>query len=121
VDVRTLCLGVLSFGDTTGYGIRKAVGDWFGHFAQASLGAIYPALAKAVARGEVEVIGPADPSGDRPPLCTHRSDVGTLVLWATAMRRHLWIPPQRPGEHKSARLAEAKRADCVRSTADQTS
>lgn len=60
MDVRTLCLGVLSFGDTTGYGIRKAVGDWFGHFAQASLGAIYPALAKAVARGEVEVIGPAD-------------------------------------------------------------
>lgn len=60
MDVRTLCLGVLSFGETTGYGIRKAVGDWFGHFAQASLGAIYPALAKAVARGEVEVVGPAD-------------------------------------------------------------
>ncbi|MEQ8586542.1 MAG: PadR family transcriptional regulator [Thalassobaculaceae bacterium] len=60
MDVRTLCLGVLSFGETTGYGIRKAVGEWFGHFAQASLGAIYPALAKAVARGEVEVVGPAD-------------------------------------------------------------
>ncbi|MCR9070996.1 MAG: PadR family transcriptional regulator [Alphaproteobacteria bacterium] len=60
MDVRTLCLGVLSFGETTGYGIRKAVGDWFGHFAQASLGAIYPALAKAVARGEVEVVGSAD-------------------------------------------------------------
>lgn len=60
MDVRTLCLGVLSFGETSGYGIRKAVEDWFGHFAQASLGAIYPALAKATAKGEVEVIGAAD-------------------------------------------------------------
>lgn len=60
MDVRTLCLGVLSFGETSGYGIRKAVGDWFGHFAHASLGAIYPALAKAVAKGEIEVVGAAD-------------------------------------------------------------
>jgi PadR family transcriptional regulator, regulatory protein AphA len=62
VDVRTLCLGVLSFGETSGYGIRKAVADWFGHFAHASLGAIYPALAKAVAKGEIEVVGPGDVS-----------------------------------------------------------
>ncbi|MDF1791711.1 MAG: PadR family transcriptional regulator [Thalassobaculaceae bacterium] len=60
MDVRTLCLGVLSFGETSGYGIRKAVEDWFGHFAHASLGAIYPALAKAVAKGEIEVVGPVD-------------------------------------------------------------
>lgn len=60
MDVRTLCLGVLSFGDTTGYGIRKAVEDWFGHFAHASIGAIYPALAKAVARGDVAVIAGSD-------------------------------------------------------------
>lgn len=60
MDVRTLCLGVLSFGETTGYGIRKAVEDWFGHFAHASIGAIYPALGKAVARGEIEVVGAAD-------------------------------------------------------------
>jgi len=55
-----LCLGVLSFGETTGYGIRKAVQEWFGHFAHASLGAIYPALAKAAAKGEIEVVGAAD-------------------------------------------------------------
>ncbi|NQW11620.1 MAG: PadR family transcriptional regulator [Alphaproteobacteria bacterium] len=60
MDVRTVCLGVLSFGDTSGYGIRKAVQDGFSHFAQASLGAIYPALAKAQARGEVEPVGAAD-------------------------------------------------------------
>ncbi len=60
MDVGTLCLGVLSFGDTTGYGIRKAVADWFKHFGQASLGAIYPALAKLTARGAIEVIGAPD-------------------------------------------------------------
>lgn len=60
MDVGTLCLGVLNFGDTTGYGIRRAVGDWFRHFGTASLGAIYPALAKLTARGAVEVIGARD-------------------------------------------------------------
>lgn len=60
MDVRTLCLGVLDHGDNTGYGIRKMIQDGFGHFAQASLGAIYPALAKAQARGEVEPVGAAD-------------------------------------------------------------
>lgn len=60
MNVGTLCLGVLSFGDTSGYGIRRAVEDWFQHFGQASLGAIYPALAKLTARGAVEVIGAPD-------------------------------------------------------------
>jgi DNA-binding PadR family transcriptional regulator len=60
MDVGTLCLGVLSFGDTSGYGIRKAVEDWFRHFGQASLGAIYPALAKLTAGGAIEVIGAPD-------------------------------------------------------------
>lgn len=60
MDVSTLCLGVLCFGDASGYGIRRAIGDWFGHFGQASLGAIYPALAKLTARGAIEVVGPAD-------------------------------------------------------------
>ena len=60
MDVGTLCLGVLSFGETSGYGIRRAVEDWFRHFGQASLGAIYPALAKLTARGAIEVVGAAD-------------------------------------------------------------
>jgi DNA-binding PadR family transcriptional regulator len=60
MDVRTLCLGVLSFGESSGYGLRGAIGDWFGHFGQASLGAIYPALAKLVASGEIETVGSAD-------------------------------------------------------------
>lgn len=60
MDVGALCLGVLSFGENSGYGIRRAVEDWFRHFGHASLGAIYPALAKLTARGAVEVIGAAD-------------------------------------------------------------
>lgn len=59
MDVRTLCLGVLSFGESSGYGLRRAIADWFGHFGQASLGAIYPALAKLSAAGAVEVVGDA--------------------------------------------------------------
>lgn len=56
MDVRTLCLGVLSFGESSGYGLRKSIKEWFGHFGQASLGAIYPALAKLIASGEIEAI-----------------------------------------------------------------
>jgi len=65
MDVRTLCLGVLSLGETSGYGIRKSIDELFGHFAQASLGAIYPALAKLTAAGEVETIGAADAPLDK--------------------------------------------------------
>jgi DNA-binding PadR family transcriptional regulator len=75
MDVGTLCLGVLSFGDTSGYGIRKAVEDWFRHFGQASLGAIYPALAKLTAKGAIEVIGApvgANSPRRRPPATAAR-------------------------------------------------
>lgn len=60
MDVKTLCLGVLSLGPTSGYGIRRAIQEQFSHFAQASLGAIYPAIAKLTASGEIEAIGAAD-------------------------------------------------------------
>ena len=45
MDIRTLCLGVLSRGDATGYEIKKAFEEGpFGHIHAASFGAIYPAL-----------------------------------------------------------------------------
>ena len=56
MNVKMLCLGVLSFGDANGYTIRRAIRDWFGHFGHASIGAVYPALAKATSKGEVLVI-----------------------------------------------------------------
>lgn len=45
MNVRTLCLGILQFGDATGYEIKKNVEQgMFSHFIEASYGAIYPAL-----------------------------------------------------------------------------
>jgi PadR family transcriptional regulator AphA len=45
MDIRTLCLGVLTFGDATGYEIKKMFEDgMFSHFYEASFGSIYPAL-----------------------------------------------------------------------------
>jgi len=45
MDVKTLCLGVLSRGDASGYEIRKAFEDGpLSHFSDAGFGSIYPAL-----------------------------------------------------------------------------
>lgn len=45
MDVKTLCLGILSRGDATGYEIRKQCEEGpFSHFYEASFGSIYPAL-----------------------------------------------------------------------------
>ena len=47
MNVRTLCLAVLQFGDATGYEIKKMVEDgMFNHFIEASYGSIYPALTR---------------------------------------------------------------------------
>lgn len=54
MNVRTLCLGILSFSDTTGYDIRKLATDGhFSHFCEASYGSIYPALAQLTDEGLV--------------------------------------------------------------------
>ena len=45
MDAKTLCLGVLTLGEATGYEIKKAVEEGpFAHFHPASFGSIYPAL-----------------------------------------------------------------------------
>jgi PadR family transcriptional regulator AphA len=52
MNVRTLCLGALSFGDATGYEIKKMAEDGlFSHFIEASYGSIYPALTKMTEEG----------------------------------------------------------------------
>lgn len=54
MDVRTLCLGVLSQGDRSGYEIRKAFEEGpFSHFQDAGFGSIYPALKKLTQEGHV--------------------------------------------------------------------
>jgi DNA-binding PadR family transcriptional regulator len=54
MDVRTLCLGILSLGDATGYEIKKMVAEGsFSFFSEASYGSIYPALTKLTKEGLV--------------------------------------------------------------------
>ena len=56
MDVRTICLGLLTRGDATGYEIKKQFeGEGFGHFAEASFGSIYPALGRLTDEGLVSV------------------------------------------------------------------
>jgi len=54
MDIRTLCLGILSLGEATGYEINKMVAEGsFSFFSQASFGSIYPALTKLTNEGLV--------------------------------------------------------------------
>jgi DNA-binding PadR family transcriptional regulator len=53
MDVKTLCLGVLTEGDKTGYEIKHSFEEAFSHFFGASFGSIYPALAELSRQGLV--------------------------------------------------------------------
>jgi len=47
MNIRTLCLGILNFGDATGYEIKKLSSEGrFSYYIDASFGAIYPALSR---------------------------------------------------------------------------
>jgi PadR family transcriptional regulator, regulatory protein AphA len=54
MNIRTLCLGILSFQEASGYEIKKEIEDGlFSHFIDASFGSIYPALTLLNAEGLV--------------------------------------------------------------------
>jgi DNA-binding PadR family transcriptional regulator len=53
MDDKTLCLGVLTEGDKTGYEIKHCFEEAFSHFFGASFGSIYPALAELSRQGLV--------------------------------------------------------------------
>ena len=56
MNVRTLCLGILSSGEATGYEIKKDIEEGlFSHFIDASFGSIYPALTQLAGEGLVTV------------------------------------------------------------------
>jgi PadR family transcriptional regulator, regulatory protein AphA len=56
MDVRTICLGILTRGDATGYEIKKLFEDGrFSYFVEASFGSIYPALSRLTDEGLVSV------------------------------------------------------------------
>jgi PadR family transcriptional regulator AphA len=46
VDVKDLCLGALTYGDATGYDLKKFFESTFSHCFLAGFGSIYPALAE---------------------------------------------------------------------------
>lgn len=56
MDVRTICLGILTRGSATGYEIRRTFDEsGLQHFVEASLGSIYPALSRLTEEGLVSV------------------------------------------------------------------
>ena len=57
MDVKTLCLGVLSRGEFSGYEIRKQFEEGpFAHFQEAGFGSIYPSLKRLTEDGLVSCI-----------------------------------------------------------------
>lgn len=55
MDVQTVCLGLLSEADRSGYEIKKLLEEGpLGHFMDASFGSIYPALTRLTEDGLVE-------------------------------------------------------------------
>lgn len=53
MDVKTVCLGMLSDGEASGYDLKKQFESTFVHFFAAGYGSIYPALAALHAGGLV--------------------------------------------------------------------
>ena len=55
MNVKTLCLAILSFGEATGYDIRKFAADGpFSYFIESSFGSVYPALDRLWREGLIE-------------------------------------------------------------------
>lgn len=54
MDVKTVCLGMLTNGPATGYDMKKCFESSFGHFFPAGYGSIYPALATLARNDLVE-------------------------------------------------------------------
>jgi PadR family transcriptional regulator AphA len=53
MDVKTVCLGLLTFGEATGYDLKKHFEAGFEHFFATGFGSIYPALASLADEGMV--------------------------------------------------------------------
>lgn len=87
IDVKTLCLGVLSRGDASGYEIRKEFEDGtLSHFSDAGFGSIYPALKRLLDDGQIVLL----PQGDdtRPDKKVYRiTPGGRATLYQALMRQ----------------------------------
>lgn len=56
MDAKTLCLGLLSFGEATGYDLKKHAESAGDHFFATGFGSIYPALSSLMKQGLIEPI-----------------------------------------------------------------
>ncbi len=54
MDVKTVCLGMLTDGPASGYDLKKEFESSFGHFFAAGYGSIYPALSSLSENGLVD-------------------------------------------------------------------
>ena len=54
MDVKTVCLGMLTHGSASGYDLKKQFESSFGHFFAAGYGSIYPALSTLAEQGLVD-------------------------------------------------------------------
>ena len=54
MDIKTVCLGMLTDGEASGYDLKKRFESSFGHFFPAGYGSIYPALSTLARNGLVE-------------------------------------------------------------------
>jgi len=54
MDVKTVCLGMLTEGPASGYDLKKEFESTFSHFFAAGYGSIYPALSALSEHGHVE-------------------------------------------------------------------
>lgn len=88
MNVRTLCLAILYFGETTGYDIKKlSMEGKYSHFVDASFGSIYPALSKLEKEGLVTCRQEAQDG--KPP----RKIYAITESGRTAFRTELMEPP----------------------------
>lgn len=90
MDVKTLCLGVLSCGDASGYEIKKQFEDGpFAYIYDAAFGSIYPALGKLKDEGLVSFKEMAQDG--RPDKKVYSINEQGLA----ALKKALHKPPQR--------------------------
>jgi PadR family transcriptional regulator, regulatory protein AphA len=123
MDVKTVCLGFLTFGEASGYDIKKHFEASFDHFFSTGFGSIYPALAALAEEGlasctsvpqagrpdrKVYRITPAGEAALRSTLATcepaHkvRSELLAVLYFSNLM------PPQRVTELLDAQLADMR-------------
>lgn len=86
MDVKTLCLGVLTLGPATGYDIRKHFEEGpFSHFQDAAFASIYPALRKLAEEGLI--VGTEEPQDSRPDRRVYRlTAAGRQALYAALLK-----------------------------------